>query len=175
MDIVTTQVRHAAQLSDYYLRNADRFARWHPLVRSGHHHVDTWVHRLRDREREYAEGRAAHFIGLEGEQVICACSLTNIIYHPACFCHMGYSVDGEYEGRGYMTQLATHVIDYAFNTLRLNRICANYMPANTRSARLLEKLGFVKEGYAEKYLCINGKWEDHVLTSLLNPAHNESP
>lgn len=170
MDIVTTQTRHAAQLSDYYLRNADRFIPWHPRVPPDHHDVDTWVRRLRDRERDYAEGRAAHFIGLENDRVICACSLTNILYHPACFCHMGYSVDADYEGRGYMTQLVSHVIAYAFDTLRLNRICANYMPANQRSARLLAKLGFVKEGYAERYLCINGTWEDHVLASLLNPA-----
>jgi ribosomal-protein-alanine N-acetyltransferase len=43
------------------------------------------------------------------------------------------------------------------------------MPANTRSARLLEKLGFEKEGFARRYLYINGRWEDHVLTSLINP------
>jgi ribosomal-protein-alanine N-acetyltransferase len=174
MAILTTRVRHAGQLSDYYLRNAARFSPWNPLVQPGHHDIDTWVRRLRDRERDYAEGKGAHFIGLQDGRVICGCSLTNIVYHPACYCHMGYSVDGEFEGRGYMTRLVRHVIDYAFNALRMNRICANYMPANTRSARLLEKLGFVKEGYAEKYLCINGKWEDHVLTSLLNPAHNET-
>jgi len=33
----------------------------------------------------------------------------------------------------------------------------------------LEKLGFEKEGFARRYLCINGKWEDHILTSLVNP------
>jgi len=78
-------------------------------------------------------------------------------------------VDREYGGSGVMMQLVRHVINYAFENLRLNRICANYMPANKRSGRLLEKLGFEKEGYAKRYLCINGQWEDHVLTALLNP------
>ena len=135
-----------------------------------HHSVSAWERRLEERERDYAEGRAAHFIGLEGNLVIAACSLTNIVYHPACFCHLGYSVDARYEGKGCMTGLVRHVIDFAFDNLRLNRISANYMPANDRSARLLEKLGFVREGYAQRYLCINGRWEDHILTSLLNPA-----
>jgi ribosomal-protein-alanine N-acetyltransferase len=43
---------------------------------------------------------------------------------------------------------------------------ANYMPINTRSAKLLNRLGFKIEGYAEKYLLINGQWEDHILTAL---------
>ncbi|MFB0585429.1 hypothetical protein [Aeromonas salmonicida] len=39
-----------------------------------------------------------------------------------------------------------------------------------RSAALLERLGFEREGYARDYLMINGRWEDHILTALLNPA-----
>lgn len=173
MQIVLTQVAHARAMSDYYLRNADRFTPWHPQVSNDHHSVDAWARRLRERERDYGEGRAAHFIGLEGDSVIATCSLTNIVYHPACFCHMGYSVDRDHEGTGCMTALVRHVIDYAFGNLRLNRISANYMPANTRSARLLEKLGFEKEGFARRYLCINGRWEDHVLTSLVNPGNQD--
>jgi ribosomal-protein-alanine N-acetyltransferase len=38
-----------------------------------------------------------------------------------------------------------------------------------RSGRLLGRLGFVIEGYARDYLLVNGRWEDHVLTSLINP------
>ena len=169
MEIVNTQVRHAALLSDYYLRNEKRFTPWHPLVRAGHHSVASWQHRLKEREEDFREGRAVHFIGMEDGKVIGACSLTNIQYSPAWSCYLGYSVDGDYEGRGFMTRIVRHAIAYAFDNLGLNRISANYMPANTRSARLLEKLGFEKEGYAKRYLCINGRWEDHVLTSLLNP------
>ncbi len=170
MEIVLTKVQHAAALSDYYLRNADRFAPWHPLVSKDHHSVEAWTRRLQDREREYQEGRAVHFVGLAGDRAVAACSLSNIVYHPACFCYMGYSVDREHEGTGCMTELVKHVIEYAFTNLRLNRISANYMPANTRSARLLEKLGFEKEGFARRYLCINGIWEDHILTSLVSPV-----
>lgn len=169
MDIVLTQVKHAPILSDYYLRNAERFTPWHPQVRPGHHSVTAWRQRLQDRERDYQEGRAAHFIGMAGDKVIAACSLTNIVYHPACYCQLGYSVDRDYEGSGTMSALVRHVIDFGFKTLRLNRICANYMPANTRSAKLLESFGFEKEGYARRFLFINNRWEDHILTSLLNP------
>jgi ribosomal-protein-alanine N-acetyltransferase len=46
---------------------------------------------------------------------------------------------------------------------------ANYMPENERSANLLKKLGFEREGFARSYLKIAGRWRDHVLNSLLNP------
>ena len=47
---------------------------------------------------------------------------------------------------------------------------ANYQPTNVRSGRLLERLGFVREGYARHHLLIDGAWRDHVLTALLNPS-----
>jgi len=45
---------------------------------------------------------------------------------------------------------------------------AGYLPHNERSGKLLDRLGFEKEGLARKYLKINGRWEDHLLTSLIN-------
>lgn len=58
---------------------------------------------------------------------------------------------------------------YACTEIHLNRIMTNFMPSNHRSEALLNRLGFTKEGIAKKHLKINGKWEDHVLTSLFNP------
>jgi ribosomal-protein-alanine N-acetyltransferase len=42
------------------------------------------------------------------------------------------------------------------------------MPRNEKSAKLLKRLNFTIEGYARDYLFIDGKWEDHILTSLTN-------
>ena len=44
------------------------------------------------------------------------------------------------------------------------------MPRNVRSMRIVKKLGFYDEGLANKYLRINGKWEDHIHMVLLNEA-----
>lgn len=57
-------------------------------------------------------------------------------------------------------------IKYVFEDLKIHRVMANYMPINTRSAKLLYRLGFIIEGYAENYLLIKGQWEDHILTAL---------
>ena len=82
---------------------------------------------------------------------------------------MGFAVAESFQGKGIMKKLCLHALEYAFNELELNRVMANYMPTNTRSGALLDSLGFKEEGFAKKYLKINGRWEDHVLTSLVNP------
>jgi ribosomal-protein-alanine N-acetyltransferase len=68
-----------------------------------------------------------------------------------------------------MTEALSIAINYVFEELNLHRIMANYMPHNRRSGNVLKRLGFVVEGYARDYLMINGKWEDHIFTSLINP------
>lgn len=69
-----------------------------------------------------------------------------------------------------MTEAPAACIDFAFDARRLHRIQANDRPDNDRSARLLARLGFEREGYANDYLFIDGAWRDQVLTARLNRA-----
>jgi len=48
----------------------------------------------------------------------------------------------------------------------LHRVQAGVMPRNVRSIRVIEKLGMRFEGLAERYLLINGVWEDHQLYAV---------
>ena len=84
-------------------------------------------------------------------------------------CVLGYSLAEREQGKGYMGEALQTVIHWLFVQQNFHRITANYMPRNQRSGNLLRRLGFVVEGYARDYLMINGKWEDHILTSLTNP------
>ncbi|MFT6056065.1 MAG: ribosomal-protein-alanine N-acetyltransferase [Pseudohongiellaceae bacterium] len=123
------------------------------------------------REAEFENGSTVHFIGTDDTQsyVIGTCSLSNIVRGVFMACHIGYSCAERYEGQGFMKKIVKHAVSYSFDELKLHRIMANYMPVNDRSGGLLNNLGFQQEGLAKEYLLINGKWEDHVLTSLLNP------
>jgi ribosomal-protein-alanine N-acetyltransferase len=71
---------------------------------------------------------------------------------------------------GLMAEALRATNAFVFRELRLHRIMANYRPENERSARLLARLGFAREGLARDYLFIDGEWRDHVLTALVNPA-----
>ncbi|MGB0043561.1 MAG: GNAT family protein [Terriglobales bacterium] len=61
------------------------------------------------------------------------------------------------------------IIRYAFEVLELRRLEANVLPENSRSLRLLKKLGFREIGLDEEYLAINGQVRPHILTSLTKP------
>lgn len=173
MKVIRACPGHEMILANFFAVNEQHFKRWNPATPPGHHSVESWRERLFERERDFENRLSAHFIGTDATEsfVIGACSLSNIVYGALQACNMGYSVSQRYEGQGFMRRIVCHAIDYGFNELKLHRIMANHMPENLRSAGLLKSLGFEKEGYAKDYLFLNGNWEDHVLNSLLNPAH----
>jgi len=102
-------------------------------------------------------------------QILGTANFTNFVYSAAQFCNLGYSLAQSAQGYGYMTEALSISTEYVFQELNLHRIMANYMPHNRPSGNVLKRLGFVVEGYARDYLMINGKWEDHIFTSLTNP------
>ena len=54
----------------------------------------------------------------------------------------------------------------AFEELGLHRVQISIIPRNTASRRVVEKLGIRDEGIAERYLEINGVWEDHIRYAI---------
>ena len=70
-------------------------------------------------------------------------------------------------GRGLMTEAAGAVVDHGFRDLALHRIWASCLPENPASARVLEKLGFRREGVLRENLRIQGEWRDSYLYGLL--------
>jgi ribosomal-protein-alanine N-acetyltransferase len=80
---------------------------------------------------------------------------------------LGYWMGAPYARQGLMTAAVSALIPFAFAALKLHRIEAACIPANTASIRLLEKTGFKREGFARQYLCIDGAWQDHLLYARL--------
>jgi ribosomal-protein-alanine N-acetyltransferase len=80
---------------------------------------------------------------------------------------LGYWMGEPFAGQGHMTAAVRALVPFVFQTLRLRRIEAACLPSNVASIRLLERVGFVREGYARSYLCIAGEWRDHLLYALL--------
>lgn len=80
---------------------------------------------------------------------------------------LGYWMGAGHAGKGLMSAAVRALIGFAFDTLHLNRIEAACLPHNAASIRLLEKVGFAREGYARRYLCIDGRWQDHLLYGLV--------
>lgn len=165
------QAAMARFLSDNFEGHLDR---WSPPAASAFFTEAFWRDRLAIAVEEYHAGRAARFVlqleGPESGPVVGTCNYTNIVRGPFLACHLGYQIAQLHEGQGLMSEALRATNEFVFREMRLHRIMANYRPENERSGRLLERLGFVREGVARDYLFIDGAWRDHILTSLVNAA-----
>jgi len=124
---------------------------------------------FRRRLRRYAEdwrtdqGYAFLVIRTEDDALVGGLTLANIRRGVAQAGSIGYWMGLPFVRRGYMSAAVRAIIPFAFATLRLHRLEAACIPTNAASIRLLENSGFVREGYAREFLCINGVWQDHLL------------
>lgn len=80
---------------------------------------------------------------------------------------LGYWIGKPHARQGHMSDALRAIIAFGFQTLQLHRLEAACLPTNAASQGVLRKLGFRQEGYARRYLRINGEWHDHLLFALL--------
>lgn len=80
---------------------------------------------------------------------------------------IGYSLSPEYQGRGLAAEALRCALAHAFDELGLVRMEADIDPRNTPSWRLLEKLGFQREGLLRKRWRVNGETCDSAFYGLL--------
>jgi RimJ/RimL family protein N-acetyltransferase len=88
---------------------------------------------------------------------------------------IGYSIRRDLWGRGLGAEAAALLIDFAFERLGVRRIEADTDPRNLASMRVLEKLGFVREGYARERWEIDGEIQDAVCFGLLRREWQDRP
>lgn len=79
---------------------------------------------------------------------------------------IGYRVVPKERGKGYATETATIIVEYFFLTKDIVRIQADTSTENLASQKLLEKVGFQKEGIIRKHYFSSGKWRDSHLYSI---------
>ncbi|HEU5036556.1 MAG TPA: GNAT family protein [Nocardioides sp.] len=80
---------------------------------------------------------------------------------------LGYCLAEAGWGQGYATEAARAVLAWAFSTLDLNRVQAETDTRNVASARVLEKLGFLREGTLREDCVVNGEISDSWVYGLL--------
>ena len=78
----------------------------------------------------------------------------------------------EHWGKGFATEAAKSVLQYAFSNFKINRIMACPNAANTRSIALCERIGMIKEGCVREVRLINGVYHDEVIFGLLKREFN---
>lgn len=80
---------------------------------------------------------------------------------------IGYDLSPAFWGQGYMREAMRAAIDNGFTRMGLSRVEAVVHCDNQRSLKLLERLGFKREGLMRDYYYYEGCYYDHWLLSLL--------
>ena len=171
MSLVPLDLADPKEIAAFHSRNRDRFAPYSSARPETFFTAEYWRTARRQCLRERKRGIAYRWLLLDGQQVLAHVSMDQIIRSAYQRATLGYSLDGMAEGKGLMTRSLRHVIGFAFDTLDLHRLEANHVPENTRSAAVLARLGFQKDGFARSFLRLDGVWRNHVLNSLINPKH----
>ncbi|MEY4518901.1 MAG: hypothetical protein RLZZ499_1500 [Cyanobacteriota bacterium] len=103
---------------------------------------------------------------VDNRKIVGVANFSQIIHGFFHNAFLGYYVSVDYAGQGLMIEGISLAIDHAFHNLALHRIEANIQPENIPSIKLVQRLGFTKEGFSRRYLKINGEWCDHERWAL---------
>lgn len=121
-----------------------------------------FVARCQQRDRDRTAGAAYQFGLFVDQQIVGEVNLNNVIRGALQSGTIGYWIDQRHAGNAYVAEAVVVVMQFAFEQLMLHRMEICIVPRNERSRRIMEKLSIREEGIAERYLEINGTWEDHV-------------
>lgn len=164
---------HAAAVRDYGLRSREFHAQWDPVRPADFWELPVVEARLAGQIADGRDDRAlCLFLTLKDdpERVLGVANLRDIVRGALMGCHLGYGLAPEALGRGYMTEAVRRTMEIAFDELGLHRVEANVIPRNVRSLAVVERAGFVREGFSARYLRIGGRWEDHIRFARINDA-----
>lgn len=158
-------------LAKYESDNRSHLSPWEPTRLADYFSLEETKKRVESNLKSFQLGSSISLVAFDKSksEIIGLCSFSNIVRGAFQACNLGYSISEKKQGTGLMFEMLQASIQYVFAEYNLHRIMANYIPSNVRSGKLLDKLGFQKEGLARSYLKIAGSWQDHVLTSKINP------
>jgi ribosomal-protein-alanine N-acetyltransferase len=153
----------AGILLDYYTRNKNFLSKFEPHRDESFYTIEVQKQSLIENYKEFIKGEGAHFGIYKDEKMIGRIRIYNIVQGVFKSAFIGYSMDEQYQGNGYMKEAVSLVVGYAYEDLGLHRIEATTLVDNEKSQRVLKSCGFSELGVCKEYLHINGKWRDHVI------------
>lgn len=162
---------NTTEVLDYLLRNREFLAQCEPQRDKKFYTADFQADQLKN-DLNYIKGGSMLRLWIsmkdEPDRIIGEVTFYNIVPFAFLGCHAGYKSDKDEINKGIITEALKKGIDIMFKDYRMHRIEAYVMPDNKSSLRVLDKLKFIYEGTACKFLEVNGVWRDHLHFSLVN-------
>jgi ribosomal-protein-alanine N-acetyltransferase len=159
--ILTTD--DADKILNYYERNKEYLRVFEELRDKSFYTLETQKTIISQQYVQLLNGHIICFGIFKDENIIGIIQLYNIVWGIFKSATIGYSIDESEQGKGYMKETVNLILNYAFQTLKLHRVEAGTLVNNIKSISVLKACGFKKIGISEKYLFINGHWQDHLI------------
>ena len=150
-------------------RCRDWLVPWEPRPKGAPHPSEdrgSFGARCAIRERERQLGAGYGFGIFVADRFAGEVTLSSIQRGPFQCAYIGYWVDRALAGQGVVPEAVVVTLHFAFDTIGLHRIEISIIPRNYASRRVVEKLGIRMEGVAERFLEIDGAWEDHTRYAI---------
>lgn len=147
---------------EYYKRNKKHLGPFEPSRDEDFYTLEVQKKNLMESYKQYINGTSVNFGMYNENKYIGKVQISNVVSGIFKSAFVGYSIDLEYQGQGYMKEALNLVVEYAFVDMELHRIEASTLVDNLRSQGVLKGCGFKELGVNEKYLYINGEWRDHI-------------
>ena len=163
--------------SEVRRRNGEWLTQWEPMRLTHHPDPETnrevFAARCGARERERLAGTQYAFGIFVDGAFAGEINLNNVVRGAFQSATIGYWIDKSRAGRSLMSEAVVVLAQYAFEEMRLHRLEICIIPRNVNSRRVMEKLDIRTEGIAERFLEINGVWEDHIRYGITYEEWNE--
>ena len=152
----------AEELLNYYSRNKEHLGYYEPTRDNSFYTIEAQRDILLESYKNLMSGTGIDLGIYKDDILIGKIKISNIVYGVFKSGIVGYSIDKEYQGRGYMQEALKLVLKYSEEELELHRLEASVLIDNDKSKSVLMKCGFKEIGLNERYLFINGAWRDHI-------------
>jgi ribosomal-protein-alanine N-acetyltransferase len=127
---------------------------------------DKWMKHVGEATQK--QGQPVHFAARnDREEVIGGIGFDELTIGKSHRAEIGYWMARPYWGKGYMTAVVRRACEFAFSEWGLVKISASVFPFNTASMRVLEKCGFVQEGYLRKQYLKDENYLDAIVLGLM--------
>ena len=159
-----------AQWREVRTINEEWLTKWEPARVPGQPDVVTsrqaFASRCAARQRERQLGTGFGFGIFVNQMLAGEMNISAIQRGPFQNAYVGYWIDQRHAGQEYTPEALVVAMKFSFESLHLHRLQIAIIPRNRPSRRVVEKLGLRLEGMAERYLEINGIWEDHLRYAI---------
>lgn len=158
---------NAEELLNYYIKNKNYLAPFEPARDNNFYSLEVQRNLLNESYKQLINGTNIELGIFKSNRLIGKIKLSNIVYGSLKSGILGYSIDEDEQGKGYMKESVCLFLEYAFDEWELHRVEASVLLDNEKSKAVLKSIGFKETGINEKYLMVNGKWQDHITYYMI--------